>query len=246
MRWCGIMSTTMAFIMSKNGGENYYSVRKEICMESKILKCSNGDFELGYYIYEPKQRNAEKLPMIVFLHGARERGNGTTDLEKVKVHGLPKYINEGKEYPAIVLAPQCPKGIVWNNIVFALKELIDNVIENYNVDTKRVSITGLSMGGFGTWEMGIIYPELFSAIAPVCGGGLTWRCDLLKNIPVWAFHGDIDTTVLLKNSIEMVDAVNKFGGNARLTIMHNVGHNCWDEAYTASNVIEWLLSQSKE
>ena len=136
------------------------------------------------------------------MHGAGERGNGTTELEKVKVHGLPKYLSEGKEYPAI------------------------------------------SMGGFGTWEMGISYPELFSAIAPVCGG-LSWRCESLKNMPIWAFHGDIDDIVSLKNSVEMVDAVNKIGGNAKLTIFHNVGHNSWEEAYTATNVVEWLISKNK-
>ena len=101
------------------------------------------------------------------------------------------------------------------------------------------------MGGFGTWEMGISFPELFSAIAPVCGGGLSWRCGNLKNMPVWAFHGDADEIVPLKNSIEMVDAVNRIGGKAKLTIFHNVGHNSWEEAYTASNVVEWLISQTK-
>lgn len=214
-------------------------------MNSEIMQCSNGKFKLGYYIYEPKNRTDEELPLIIFLHGAGERGDGGTQLEKVKVHGLPKYINEGKEYPAVVLAPQCPEGRVWNNIIFALKELIDNVIEKYNIDSDRVSITGLSMGGFGTWEMGISYPELFSAIAPICGGGLSWRVSELKNTAVWAFHGDADDVVPLKNSVEMVDTLNKNGGKARLTIFHNVGHNSWEEAYTSSNVVEWLISQNK-
>ena len=212
-------------------------------MKSMSLKCNNGDFTFGYYLYCPQNYNEEKLPLIVFLHGAGERGNGTAELEKVKVHGLPKYLNEGKEYPAIILAPQCPQGVVWSNLIFSIKELIDNIIESYNVDTDRVSITGISMGGFGTWEMGISYPELFSAIAPVCGGGMSWRCENLKNTPVWAFHGDVDDVVPLKNSVEMVDAVNKVGGNARLTIFHNVGHNSWEEAYTTTNVVEWLISK---
>lgn len=212
-------------------------------VKAKSLQCNNGNFTMGYYIYTPQK--SEKLPLIVFLHGAGERGNGTTELEKVKTHGLPKYLNSGKEYPAIVLAPQCPEGRVWNNLIFALKELIDTVIENYNVDTDKISITGISMGGFGTWEMGISYPELFSAMAPICGGGLSWRCDRVKNIPIWAFHGDSDTVVPLKNSVEMVDSVNSVGGKAKLTIFHNVAHNSWEEAYTASNVIEWLLSQKK-
>lgn len=225
--------------------KDYFNSKGSVNVEKAVLQCSNGSFELGYYIYEPKSKCNEKLPLIIFLHGAGERGNSTTDLEKVKVHGLPRYISEGTEYPAIVLAPQCPEGRVLNNLIFALKELIDSVIDNYNVDTNRVSITGISMGGFGTWEMGVSYPELFSAIAPVCGGGLSWRCETLKNIPIWAFHGDMDDIVPLKNSIEMVDAVNKVGGNARLTIFHNVAHNSWEEAYTSSNVVEWLISQKR-
>jgi len=214
-------------------------------MKSNRLECNNGNITFGYYLYCPQNFDEEKLPLIVFLHGAGERGNGTTELEKVKVHGLPKYLSEGKEYPAIILAPQCPQGMVWNNLIFALKELIDNIIESYNVDTDKVSISGISMGGFGTWEMGISYPELFSAIAPVCGGGMSWRCENLKNMPIWAFHGDMDDVVPLKNSVEMVDAVNKIGGNAKLTIFHNVGHNSWEETYTATNVVEWLISKNK-
>lgn len=211
-----------------------------------ILQCDNGNFTLGYYVYCPKVRSEEKLPMIVFLHGAGERGNGTTDLEKLKTHALPKYISEGKEFPAIILAPQCPEGVVWNNLVFALKKLIDNVAESYNVDRDRISITGISMGGYGTWEMGMAFPNFFSAIAPICGGGLSWRCDVIKDVPIWAFHGDRDDVVPLRNSMEMVDRVNQFGGNARLTIFHNVDHNSWEEAYTSSNVIEWLISKKRK
>ena len=103
----------------------------------------------------------------------------------------------------------------------------------------------VSRTAISKWEMGISYPDLFSAIAHICGGGLSWRCEALKNIPIWAFHGDIDDVVPLKNSVEMVDAVNKTGGKARLTILHNVAHNCWEEAYTSSNVVDWLISQSK-
>lgn len=207
--------------------------------------CNNGGFELGCYIYEPENRNSVQLPLIVFLHGVGERGNGKEELEKLTSQGLPKYIQSGKNYPAVILMPQCPQGMVWNNIVFALKELIDKVVAEYNIDTDRISITGLSMGGFGTWEMGLSFPDFFSAIAPICGGGLSFRCSALKDTPVWAFHGDMDTAVPIQNSIEMVDAVNKAGGKARLTILHGVGHYSWEEAYNDSNLIEWLITQRK-
>ncbi len=214
--------------------------------KSNIFKGNNGNFEIGYYVYLPKDfKKEDKYPMIVFLHGAGERGNGKEDLELVKVNALCKYASEGKEYPAILLCPQCPKNFVWNNIVVELKALIDSVADEYGADKSRISITGISMGGFGTWEMGLTYPDFFSAIAPVCGGGLSWRCDLLKNTPVWAFHGDADDVVPPKNSYEMVDAVNAKGGHAKLTVFHGVGHGSWDSAYLETNAVEWLLLQKR-
>ena len=211
--------------------------------KSNVFKGNNGSFEMGYCVYLPKNfKKEDKYPMIVFLHGADSRG---TNLEIIKINALCKYASEGKEYPAILLCPQCPEVFVWNNIVIELKALIDSVAEEYGADMSRISITGISMGGFGTWEMGLTYPDFFSAIAPVCGGGLSWRCDLLKNMPIWAFHGDADDGVPPKNSIEMVDAVNKNGGHAKLTLFHGIGHGSWDSAYLETNVVEWLLSQRR-
>ena len=134
-----------------------------------------------------------------------------------------------------------------NYATFIGKELVDFTRRSFPLSHKREDtfIGGLSMGGFGTWAMGIHYPRFFSAIAPVCGGGLSWRCPNLKEVPVWAFHGARDSTVPLRNSIEMVDAVNRAGGNARLTIFHTVEHNSWDEAYGTTTVLDWLLEQKR-
>ena len=210
-------------------------------MERNIFN-ANVETKLGYIVYTPEDLKPG-LPLIVFLHGAGERG---TDLDLVNKNALPNYLNAGSlKIPAVVLCPQCPSGLVWNNNVVALKQLIDKIAAQYEVDTNRISITGISMGGFGTWEMGITYPDYFCCIAPVCGGGLSWRCGALKEMPIWAFHGDADTVVPPKNSLEMVDAVNSNGGNAKLTIFHGVGHNSWDPAYLDTKLVEWLLSQSK-
>ena len=215
-------------------------------MEKNIFSASNGQFDMGYYVFLPRDYSPEKkYPMIVFLHGAGERGNGKDELERVKVHALPKYASGGLDTPAILLCPQCPEIFVWNNVVIELKALIDKVADDYNADKSRISITGISMGGFGSWEMGITYPDYFSAIAPICGGGLSWRGDLLKDMPIWAFHGDADTAVPLKNSVEMVDKVNSEGGNAKLTILHGVGHFSWDDAYLDTKLIEWLISKER-
>lgn len=199
---------------------------------------------LGYIVYKP-ENFTPGLPMIVFLHGAGERG---TNLDLVNVNAIPKYISAGTlKLPAVVLCPQCPEGLVWNNVVVSLKALIDEVAAEYEVDTDRISITGISMGGFGTWEMGVTYGNYFSCIAPVCGGGLSWQCsgDMLKSVPVWAFHGDADSIVPVKNSLEMVDKLNAAGGHAKLTLFHGVNHNSWDSAYLETMVIDWLLSNKR-
>ncbi len=216
-------------------------------METKIFNAQNGQFDIGYYVFLPEDYSPEKkYPMVVFLHGAGERGNGKDELYKIQKHALPKYAAAGKKFPFILLCPQCPGRVVWNNVVFELKALIDKVAEEYNADMSRIAITGISMGGFGTWEMGLTYSNYFCAIAPVCGGGLSWRCSNLMNTPVWAFHGDIDDAVPIKNSLEMVDSVNSKGGNAKLTIFHGVGHDSWDNAYLETTVLDWILTQKRE
>ncbi len=198
--------------------------------------------KLGYLLHIPENLPEENRKLMIFLHGAGERGN---DLEVVKANGVPKLLDEGKDIPAVIICPQCPSDIVWTNIIFAVKELIDATVEEFNIDKNLITITGISMGGFGTWEMGITYPEMFAAIAPVCGGGMSWRTALLRDVPVWAFHGDCDNVVPIKNSLEMVDAVNANGGNAKLTIFHGVEHNSWTPAYRETTVIDWLLSKRK-
>ncbi len=198
--------------------------------------------KMGYLLHFPEDLPKEERRLMVFLHGAGERGD---DLEKVKVNGIPNLLSEGKEIPAVVICPQCPSDIVWTNIVFAVKELIDKTVEEFEIDRSRITITGISMGGFGTWEMGITYPDFFAAIAPVCGGGMSWRAGLLKYTPVWAFHGDKDNTVPIKNSLEMVDSVNANGGNAKLTVFHDVEHDSWNPAYRETTVIDWLLEQKR-
>lgn len=216
-------------------------------MEKGVFISENRKMELGYYVSLPEDYSEKRqYPMIIFLHGAGERGNGKGELIWITREGICRYLSEGKKYPAIILCPQCPSRLVWNNLVFELKELIDRIALQYHADPHRISITGISMGGYGTWEMGMTYSNFFSALAPVCGGGFSWRCENLKNMPVWAFHGDADLDVPCRNSIEMVDSLNAKGGNARLTIFRGVDHHSWDAAYLETDVIQWLMSQYRE
>lgn len=199
---------------------------------------------LSYRVFMPDTvAEGEKLPLILSLHGAGERG---TDLSLMEVWGIPKEIVNGREVPAVVIAPQCPDTLIWNLLTFELKALIDHCVATMPVDPDRVSVTGLSMGGYGTWEMGISYPGAFAALAPVCGGGVSWRVDCIGKTPVWAFHGDADTTVPPTNSYEMVDRLNAAGGCAELTVLHGVGHNAQDFAYGRTALIDWLISQDRK
>lgn len=213
-------------------------------MESKVYKFSNKQIsELKYMLHLPAGYTKEKsYPLLVALHGAGERGE---DVEKVCVHGVMKYIKAGKNVPAVVIAPLCPSELVWNHLTAELFELINYVAGEYAVDTEAISLTGLSMGGFGTWEMGICYPGFFAALAPVCGGGMSWRVKNIGKTPVRAFHGDLDDVVPPFNSYDMVDKLNKSGGNATLTVFNGVGHNSWEPAYESTDVIDWLISQRR-
>lgn len=187
----------------------------------------------------------ERLPLIVFLHGAGERGS---DLDVIRVHGIPKLFTADPDYHGlrvITLSPQCPADDVWNTHVHALHALIEQTIAQYHADPDRVTITGMSMGGFGTWEMACRYPELFAAAAPVCGGGMVWRAGALRHMPIRAFHGDCDSVVLPEYSLEMVRAVNAAGGHAELTLYPGVGHNSWENVYDRGDVIEWLAAQKR-
>ena len=200
----------------------------------------------GYILYLPENYTAEKsYPLILCLHGAGERGDGDTDLELVNVHGLARYFNEGTmRAEAIALCPQCPVGQVWNQRVYDLKALLDEIVTTYAVDKSRITATGISMGGFGTWEMGMTFPETFAALAPVCGGGMAWRTPALKGKAIWAFHGNADTVVDISNSMDMVAGARKNGASVRFTIFDGVGHNSWESAYEDTRVLDFLLNAS--
>lgn len=210
-----------------------------------IRELHNENFKegkLGYILYTP-EKVEKNLPLIIFLHGAGERGS---NLEHVERLNIPKMIKEGYELDAVVLCPQCPGEFVWNNLVREVKKLIDEIAEEYQSDLSRISITGSSMGGYGTWEMGLTYPNFFSAMAPVCGGAMPWRAGNLRNTPVRTWHGEIDTVVHLVNSELMVDKVNERGGNAQLHVLQGFAHNDGaEEAYNNTDLISWLLSQQR-
>ena len=181
----------------------------------------------------------QKWPLVLFLHGAGESGS---DLELVKIHGPARLIAAGKQFPFIMVAPQCPSRQPWSEDV--LGSLLDNIEDKYAVDKSRVYVTGLSMGGYGTWGLAMRYPDRFAAIVPICGGGDESQICSIKNLPVWAFHGAKDPVVPLSESQKMVDALKACGGDPKLTVYPEAGHDSWTETYNNPDVYTWLLSHS--
>jgi len=179
-------------------------------------------------------------PLVLFLHGAGERG---ADLNAVLRHGLPRRIADGWRPPFAMLAPQCPADRWWDPDPLA--RLLDAALARLPVDPARVYLTGLSMGGFGAWALATRYPERFAALVPVCGGGLPFFASRLRDVPVWAFHGARDEVVPLHYTTDMVEAVRCAGGEARLSVYPEAGHDAWTAAYDDEALWAWMLAQQR-
>ena len=203
--------------------------------------------KLDYLLYLPPdyEKSADKKwPLIVFLHGSGERGS---DVNDVKKHGPPKIV-EKKDSPLagrfIVVSPQCPAGQWWK--VEELNLLLDDIMAKYHVDSDRVYLTGLSMGGFGTWAWAEHDAKRFAAIAPMCGGGDVMFARRLNKMPVWVFHGEKDPTVPIERSREMVDALKKAGDEqVKFTAYPDAGHDCWTRSYDNPELYDWFLKHRR-
>jgi len=200
-----------------------------------------------------------KYPLIIFLHGSGERG---TDNEIQIKHINDLFTDSANltKYPAFVVAPQCPLGKRWvesdwkvskhimpENPSIPLEltmELINEISRKYPIDSRRIYVTGLSMGGFGTWDLVCRYPGKFAAAIPVCGGGDTGKAGVLKSTPLWVFHGSDDKVVKVNLSRDMVNAVKKHGGIIKYTEYKGVGHDSWLKAYKEKELLEWLFKQT--
>ena len=216
---------------------------------------TTGTPSLKYLLYLPADygRTDRRWPLLLFLHGAGERGD---NLDVVQKHGPPKRIAAGEEFPFIVVSPQCPKGLWWTPE--SLKILLDELAATYAVDADRVCVTGLSMGGFGTWALAIDQPGRFAAIAPICGMGDTKQAERIKHIPTWVFHGAKDNVVPIKGtrkfragekalygSQDMVDAIKAAGGKPKFTVYPDAGHDSWTKTYDNETFYDWLLQQRR-
>ncbi len=207
---------------------------------------NNIEQDLNYLLYLPNEydQSEQVFPLVLFLHGAGERGD---DLENLKIHGIPKLINEGRSFPFISVAPQCPNDGYWDKpeYVSTLISLVKTVMKDTRVDPKRVYGTGLSMGGLGTLAIAIKDPELFSAIIPICGGADLEKIQRLNKLPMWIFHGDRDDVIPLDNSISIYQSLRSVNENVFLTVYAGVDHDSWTETYENDDIYDWLLKFSK-
>jgi predicted peptidase len=206
-------------------------------------------FNADYLLYLPPgyaTGSEKRWPLILFLHGAGERG---TNIWLVAKHGPPAVVRQDSSLPFIIISPQCPEGRIWSDDL--LLALLDDVEKKYAVDTHRVYLTGLSMGGFGTWSLGLSNPGRFAAIAPICGGGtfitpLLADKSTLTTLPIWAFHGAKDPVVPVEESERMVNYMKKLGvKEVKLTVYPEAQHDCWTQTYGNPELFEWFLQHSR-
>ncbi len=193
-----------------------------------------------YLLYLPEgyTQRSPQWPLVLFLHGAGERGD---DLKAVKRHGPPKLVEQGKKFPFILVSPLCPDTEAWS--VPILRALLDEVRSRHNADPARLYLTGLSMGGNGVWRLAMTIPREVAALAPVCGWADPSKACLLKDIPTWVFHGKKDKVVPFERSEEMVTALKECDGNVRFTAYPDAGHDSWTETYINPALYRWLLNQ---
>ena len=204
----------------------------------------NENESMGYWVYLPEGYEPEKkYPLVIFMHGRGERGD---DLTVVLKHGPPRMVQEGKQFPFILISPQLSlKHPVW--VASDVLKLVDHAEASYAVDQNRIYATGLSLGGGGTWAVGLAAPDRFAALLPICGKidpKFPSQVKAIKHVPVWAFHGDADTAVPISETIDMVEGLKAVDGNVKFTTYPGVAHDSWSRTYSNPEVYQWLLQHS--
>lgn len=228
-------------------GQHPYTLTLQLTRTAGVTE----QFSIGFLLYLPRtygQDPAQRWPLILFLHGSGENG---ADPALVAATGLPELLSGDADYPFVVVSPQAPENEVWwGTELDRVRALLDHMQANYAIDAQRVYLTGLSMGGFGAWAMIVRYPARFAAVVPIAGG---WNSEndsiprnicAIKDVPIWAFHGEQDDIVLPKKSQLMVDALRQCGSAVKFTLYPGADHRAsWALAYADPALFEWLLAQ---
>ncbi len=228
-------------------------------LEKHIFRNPAGE-SIPYRLLIPQQYDPQKkYPLILFLHGAGERGN---DNEAQLIHAEVLRLATDADDPCFLVAPQCPPDCRWVEVPWDRKEphhtpdqpsrpmrlvlqLLDRLGEKYSIDPQRRYVTGLSMGGFGTFDALIRRPQYFAAAVPICGGADDHRAAEIAHVPMWIFHGSADPAVPVERSRSVYKALKAAGGNPRYTEYEGMGHNVWSRAYREPALRTWLLNRRR-
>jgi predicted peptidase len=239
---CGLLVPACHDLASMQGSKAMQR-KVETGLLSKTIEV--GDTVYRYAVYVPAEYTPEKpWPAVLFLHGIQERGDDGWAQTRVGI--WPAIAAYPDRFGCIVVMPQCQDEQDWcGPMADVALAALDATLDQYEVDENRVVLTGLSMGGFGTWCIGARRPERFSALVPICGGGDPKDAADLAKVPAWCYHGDADGAVPVERSREMVDAIRAAGGEVRYNELAGVGHNSWDPAYGNPQVIAWMLAQQR-
>lgn len=247
---------------------SFHAVAQDLSLYQRRTYINEKNDTLRYRILFPENYDkTKKYPLVLFLHGAGERGR---DNEKQLTHGARLFLSpeNRKNFPCIVVFPQCPTESFWSNVqvdrskspvvftfdysrpsnpsLLSAVDVVKNIIKEERVDKKRVYITGLSMGGMGTFEAVYRFPKLFAAAMPICGGGDVKSYDKrVSKIPFWVFHGAVDAVVDVKNSRDMVERLKALQANVKYSEYPGVNHNSWDNAFAEPEYMRWMFSNRK-
>ena len=239
-------------LMNAQAGDEDYGFKP-------FIHASGTNGTLPYRLFIPTSaEEGKKYPLFIYFHGAGSVGSDNlAQLNYGKVFADQK---TQSSHPCFIVAPQCPQGRRWVDTDWGKTahiqpaitpemrmalEIVDKIVTDYPIDRDRIYVYGTSMGGFATWDIICRRPDMFAAAVPVCGGGDETKAALIKDIPIWAFHGALDTTVKVIRSRNMIAAVKKAGGNPRYTEYEKVGHDAWNYAYKEPELAEWIFNQCR-
>ena len=213
-------------------------------LQSRVFRVDDRGNTLPYLLHLPAAYHAGtgSWPLVLFLHGASERGDDPADL---LAHGPVRQAEAGLDLPFVLLAPQCPGYSTWACELTGVSALLDRVVDEHRVDADRVCVTGLSMGGAGTWAIGARYPHRFAALVPICGAWMPEAAPRLAGTPVWAFHGEDDDNIPIAHTEQMVAALEELGAPVRFTRYPGVTHDSWTRTYDDPEVYAWMTRQRR-
>ena len=229
--------------------------------EKQAFKNSEGQTLLYRFLPPAKLEAGQKYPLVLFLHGAGERGDDNTKplVHGVKTFATPEFL---AKFPCFVVVPQCPENTKWADIDWTTNKVVipeqesptaklvmqclDGLEKEFPIDTNREYVTGLSMGGFGTWDAISRHPQRFAAAVPVCGGCDLSQAKKIAHIPIWTFHGAKDQVVKVERTREIVEALKAAGAQPKYTEYPEVGHDSWNGAYKHQAMYDWLFAQKRK